>query len=662
MKRIYLFILLLSVTVTTQAQTFQLLQDKNTDKYGFVNSRGDWIIQPLFDDYYAVNTINTNGFATVKQKNGWGCIDKKGEFIVKPVFSEVTNAYNAGKEWSSDTPLGKTLYLLADKESNKYGFVNYLGNWVILPQFDDFYAANSINTKGFATMLYKKNWGCINKKGEFVINPVFSEVTAAYGAGNEWSEEAPLGKNLYLVLDKESNKYGFVNYLGNWAIPPQFNDFYAVNTINNKGYATLKYKNAWGCINKKGEFVVKPVFSDVTGAYRAGGEWADSDDYVMILPAQVANHASSKPQLAQQPSNTQSVQQPVQQTPVQTQSPTVANVVPPTLKILTPENGTGYTTTEVTIKYQAKTFDNKPADISVYINGLPYDMNTKGVKRAANEITLVLPAREGTNNIQLIAKDTKGNSSEPESITLKYTGEKMKPVLHLLAIGVSKYNDPNINNLNHAAKDAADIANLIKSMPLDNYSRIETPVLITDTEATATNIKTAIRNLTRKVNQDDVVFIYFSGHGEQEDNDTYFLSTDAVADNLYSTAVNFEEIKKGWNLLADKHCKVISFIDACHAGAMYNTKSVSKTLQFATPGVISFYSSTKQQKSLEQNQLQNGVFTKALLDGLKGKAKDKNGKITTLELHNYITKTVSEATNGAQMPVVENQIGEFILF
>ena len=61
-------------------------------------------------------------------------------------------------------------------------------------------------------------------------------------------------------------------------------------------------------------------------------------------------------------------------------------------------------------------------------------------------------------------------------------------------------------------------------------------------------------------------------------------------------------------------------------GALYNTKSISRTLQFAQPGVIGFYSSTDSQQSNEAEKWQNGVFTRALLDGLAGEARDGQGQ------------------------------------
>ena len=82
----------------------------------------------------------------------------------------------------------------------------------------------------------------------------------------------------------------------------------------------------------------------------------------------------------------------------------------------------------------------------------------------------------------------------------------------------------------------------------------------------------------------------------------------------------------------------------------------------AEPGVIGFYSSTEAQKSNESEQWENGIFTKALLEGLKGAAVDQDGNITLDALELYIREQVRKATGGRQMPIFENRQGNYILF
>jgi len=159
-----------------------------------------------------------------------------------------------------------------------------------------------------------------------------------------------------------------------------------------------------------------------------------------------------------------------------------------------------------------------------------------------------------------------------------------------------------------------------------------------------------------------VILLFFSGHGAKEGAETYFLSCNAESNDLFSSAVDFDIIRSALKRMKDKKCKIIIFMDACHSGSMYGIRGAAETFSMAEPDIIGFYSSTEAQKSNESEQWENGIFTKALLEGIKGKAVDEEGNITLDALELYIRNQVRQATNGRQMPIFENRQGNFILF
>jgi uncharacterized caspase-like protein len=68
-------------------------------------------------------------------------------------------------------------------------------------------------------------------------------------------------------------------------------------------------------------------------------------------------------------------------------------------------------------------------------------------------------------------------------------------------------------------------------------------------------------------------------------------------------------------------------------------------------GAIVFTSSTGKQFSFENTEWGNGAFTKALVEGLSGKADlFRKGKITIKTLDAYISDRVEELTGGNQSP------------
>ncbi len=57
----------------------------STKKIGFINTKGEWVIEPSF---LAVRKFR-NGLCATKEGDKWGFINKKGEWVVKPIYVKV---------------------------------------------------------------------------------------------------------------------------------------------------------------------------------------------------------------------------------------------------------------------------------------------------------------------------------------------------------------------------------------------------------------------------------------------------------------------------------------------------------------------------------------------------------------------------------------------
>lgn len=340
-----------------------------------------------------------------------------------------------------------------------------------------------------------------------------------------------------------------------------------------------------------------------------------------------------------------------------------APAVKPVLTILSPGNGDSYTQKEVTIRYSVRAGDGSNAEVRVYVNGELYEpAATKGVRSAAEELALPLPQHPGEECRILVEAVNASGLMAQQTLSLRYTGDRQKPRLHLLAVGVGDYADAGIPKLGQAAKDASDFAAAVMARPNTQYSRVCDPVVLTDRAATAAGIKSALVGLARQTEQDDVVMLFFSGHGAEEGRKVYFLPSDAEKDNYFTTGVKFDDIRDMMDNLVAKQCRVVIFMDTCHSGAMFNTKGANDNFTIASPDVVGFYSSTRSEKSNESEKWSNGIFTKALIDGINGAAADAQQRVTIQELDNYVKKVVDRETQGRQSPIVENRVGDFILF
>ncbi len=240
--------------------------------------------------------------------------------------------------------------------------------------------------------------------------------------------------------------------------------------------------------------------------------------------------------------------------------------------------------------------------------------------------------------------------------TANKEGFQIQPKLYVLAVGVSKYQDPELR-LGLAAKDALDFGEVWKKQQGPLYSGVEARVL-TDAQATKGNILDGLEWLQRQVTQKDVAILFFAGHGINDPNGVfYFLPADAKMDSLKRTGISQADITTTVAAIAGK---VMVFIDACHSGnlmekvkrrAPSDISAVINELASAENGAVVFSSATGRQYALENSEWGNGAFTKGLVEGIMGKADyGKTGRITVNMLDLYISERVKELTQGQQTP------------
>ncbi len=670
MKKYLLTLCLLALSVA-YAPAQKANRSTKTGKWGFMNG-STWVIQPIYENYDQYNAFGGKRYAIVQYQGKWGAIAADGKYYCKPVFATKEMALRAAKLAVKGGDRSVFLSAVYDSKANKWGFVDYTGEMYFRPIYEEIDNDYTFDKgKSYAIVKLDKQWGAVDREGVMAINPYFTSKEDVRKAAKEWEMKAVLGDNLYIGLKAGVKKIGFINYLGNWTMKPVFENVDKTALFSATcNFAVVKYKGKWGAIDRAGNFVVKPTFADMNAAKAAANKWQANNPKGRVSSSLVPNlesFAYKTPNLAAQepqkrPDPTPTKPSGGNATPGKVEpTPTVTHVVEgaPTIKILSPKDGSQYSSPEVTFTYETSTHDGSEPEIIAYINGelMP---RTKGVKRVGKQITLTLP-RVNDCRVQLIAKDNRGQNSDPAVVLLHYRGDRPKPALHVFAVGVSDYDQADLR-LQHAAKDAADFMNTVKTCNLSQYQSLKTANLIQDKGASDKNIKKGLSTLVNSASQGDVILLFFSGHGAKEGAETYFLSCNAESNDLFSSAVDFDIIRSALKRMKDKKCKIIIFMDACHSGSMYGIRSAAETFSMAEPDIIGFYSSTEAQKSNESEQWENGIFTKALLEGIKGKAVDEEGNITLDALELYIRNQVRQATNGRQMPIFENRQGNFILF
>jgi WD40 repeat protein len=344
------------------------------------------------------------------------------------------------------------------------------------------------------------------------------------------------------------------------------------------------------------------------------------------------------------------------------------DILPPQIVILSPPAGTTSQSSKLTLAYKASSTTGPVTAVEARIDGRPATV-LAAVTHAAEdnrarvvaEMTVEVPARDAV--VSLIARNSHG-ASEPATFVSTWAGSAdfFKPKLYVLAVGVSEYQQQGLN-LQYAAQDAEDFVKaIVRQEGGGLYQKVSSRLLVSNKEknnATKDDILDGLEWLERETTSRDVAMLFLAGHGVNDAEGNYqFLPQDGDPLRLRRTGIDTSEFKK---FLANIAGKTVLFFDSCHSGNVIpgtradqqaDVAKAANELADAEAGVIVFSSSTGRQLSLEDERWQNGAFTEALLEGIRGKANyEKDWYISIKELDLYLAERVKELTEGKQKPV-----------
>ena len=309
-------------------------------------------------------------------------------------------------------------------------------------------------------------------------------------------------------------------------------------------------------------------------------------------------------------------------------------------------------------------------ELIVYLNGrlLQPDsfMTKKGKISGESTKSIVFELEPGKNYISLKVKNSFGISS-PLEYTIKrvVTGPvpEDNPNLYLLAVGIKDYQDPSINPLLSADKDAKDIAKLFKKQEGVFYKKVNVK-LLTDREATTYNIVNGLKWLKENVTKNDIAMIFIAGHGANDEKNNYnFISYDTeIADSESSiqeegikliNSVKFDEFQK---VILKLPSRVVLMADTCFSGNIFsaNNNFSSATMKMKNSGAGAVILAASTSSGFSYSGRTNGYFTRAILEAFKNKKTDYDGDgfISDLELSQFVTFKVQDYSGGDQQPVL----------
>jgi hypothetical protein len=221
-----------------------------------------------------------------------------------------------------------------------------------------------------------------------------------------------------------------------------------------------------------------------------------------------------------------------------------------------------------------------------------------------------------------------------------------------LVIGNTEYEDPTLAQLTKSDADVNGLTGVLNDSGIGSFDEVTS--LINEPSYV---VRRAIGRFFTQKSPDDLLLLYFSGHGVKDDHGSLYLAVKDTEHNLlHSTAISAASITHEMDTSRSK--RQVLILDCCHSGAFaqgakgVTQASVGTAAAFQGNGfgrvVLTATDST--QYAWEGDEVigvaENSVFTHYLIQGLKtGEADaDSDAEITLDELYDYVHDQVVQKT------------------
>ncbi|MBD2497232.1 caspase, EACC1-associated type [Nostoc sp. FACHB-280] len=218
-----------------------------------------------------------------------------------------------------------------------------------------------------------------------------------------------------------------------------------------------------------------------------------------------------------------------------------------------------------------------------------------------------------------------------------------------LLIGISEYQEPTLAPLPKAVEDVEAMRRVLENPEMGGFDDVKT---LTNTPRQ--EMAEAIEELYAKCQKDDLVLLYFSGHGVTVDNGEFYFSTRITrkdSGKLRTASAIAAKDVHGW-MNSSKSKRRVVILDCCFSGAFAkgvtakDIGTIDLQQQLGGEGTAILTASTSTQYAFASDELDLSIYTQYLVEGIEKGAADKDGDglIAVDELHDYAKTKVQEAS------------------
>ncbi len=275
-----------------------------------------------------------------------------------------------------------------------------------------------------------------------------------------------------------------------------------------------------------------------------------------------------------------------------------------------------------------------------------------------------------TRWVSAVAVSSSGLASQPVGLDLgpNTTG---KGRIHLLSVGINRYDNTHLETLSYAQADARTIHTAIREAGSERFE-VASHALLTDAEAGPVAILEQAQKVVESASAGETIVFFFAGHGVKDNDGQFYLATSETDPyDMANTALPWTKLA---DVLKRAPTRVLVFLDACNSGAAgtgfyaTNDDAAAGLLENMPSGLVIFSASKGRELSREHPNVGGGIFTNAVADVIardrRTHDRNENGVIEISELYYGVKKMVTRQTSGDQTPwLARNQmVGDFALF
>jgi dipeptidyl aminopeptidase/acylaminoacyl peptidase len=339
--------------------------------------------------------------------------------------------------------------------------------------------------------------------------------------------------------------------------------------------------------------------------------------------------------------------------------------------------------TRATLRISADGTPLPMLDHTVLVNSIPVTpskaraLSDAERVRFAREVTI--PLRAGENRVRVEVSTGAALGFAETVVDLEAAGPGAPPVgdLYVLAVGVNEFPGLEGATLAYAARDAESLAALFASAGSRSFRRVRTRAIsdLGEVKPDGKRILEALDFLA-DAGEDDTLVLFLASHGVSDAAGNYFfVPRDAQASDVaavvHGAATDAPSLIR-WSVFFDAIRRAagrrILIVDTCRARNIEGRVDLH-TLgkRSATSELSLLLASQGHEDSQEYPPARHGLFTYALLEGLRGGADaNRDGDVTLAEAFRFavpVVERLRDRTAGPQTPqlIAPGPLGETVL-